>query len=163
MTLYHIAHTYVAPGPNWRGFCWHSSRSSHWKFQIQYKEVLLIWITCLVHAQLTLLHYNLTNFFITFFLVILAPYGLQAKLTGVSYSRQHPMVRKVFEEWKHFYPLLSNDHCAMVSSYHGLVFYWVLFIRNWGGGNSLWLRLKWHSGMRIFRVLDIFVELLKEI
>ncbi|XP_076800008.1 mediator of RNA polymerase II transcription subunit 13-like isoform X2 [Clavelina lepadiformis] len=46
--------------------------------------------------------------------VILAPYGLRAKLTGVVYRSPHDYtVKKLLEEWKPFYPLGNADDVTM--------------------------------------------------
>jgi len=49
------------------------------------------------------------------FLVILTPYGLEAKLSGVSYRSHDPVAKKLLEEWKMFYPLGSLEDANLVS------------------------------------------------
>ena len=51
---------------------------------------------------------------LTIFSVILAPYGLEAKLSGVSYRSHDPVAKKLLEEWKMFYPLGSLEDSSMV-------------------------------------------------
>ena len=41
--------------------------------------------------------------------VILSPYGLCGTLTGQTYKMGEPAVRKLMEEWNHFYPTVLRQ------------------------------------------------------
>lgn len=50
------------------------------------------------------------------FLVVLAPFGLEAKLTGGVFRSPHePTVKKLMEEWAPFYPLANLEDLTQVS------------------------------------------------
>ena len=46
---------------------------------------------------------------IILFTVILAPYGLNGTLTGQTYRDSDQATRKHLEEWKHFYPVRTEE------------------------------------------------------
>ena len=54
--------------------------------------------------------------------MILAPYGLEAKLSGVTYRSHDPVAKKLVEEWKMFYPLATCEDSIMVRLTYGLKF-----------------------------------------
>lgn len=41
--------------------------------------------------------------------MILAPYGLNGTMTGVTYRTTDPTTRKHLDEWKQFYPIKLDD------------------------------------------------------
>lgn len=52
---------------------------------------LLYWLTCVV--------------FLSLWLVILSPFGLNGTLTGQSFKMSDPPTQKLIEEWNQFYPI----------------------------------------------------------
>ena len=50
---------------------------------------------------------------VTYFVkVVLAPYGMAATLTGVTYKEGDPKVQELLTEWKAFWPLSNNSYSA---------------------------------------------------
>ena len=48
------------------------------------------------------------------FVVILAPFGLEAKLGANSFRSHDPVAKKLLEEWRMFYPLGTSEDVATV-------------------------------------------------
>lgn len=53
--------------------------------------------------------------------VVLSPYGLCGTLTGRAFKMSDPAVRKLMEDWSHFYPVVLK-HREMVTEDGDLTF-----------------------------------------
>lgn len=53
--------------------------------------------------------YQLNTFLFSFYIVITAPFGLQAYLTGHVYKETDPSVQKFFADWRKVYPVMVKN------------------------------------------------------